>query len=366
MKEKITPLELKKINKNRIFQLIYDKKALKRQDLADELSLSLPTVNQNIKELMEEGLIEFSGEFTSTGGRKPQVITPVRNAYFTVALNIRKTYVRVVMVDMYGDVADSEREDLEFADSDEYSKKLGKIVDLFIKNQAKKPENSTETIKILGVGITIPGIFDRESEKILIAPTLGIKDYDIVKLTRHMKYKTIVVNDARASAFTYMRKSDNIRHGVYLLVDRGVGGCIIEDGKLVRGTNNRAGEIGHMTIVPGGRKCACGKKGCLESYISITQLPEKTDAENVELNEEYLEYLALGISNMYTIFDGPIIIGGGLASCLETNLTYLHGKIRSINPFLMDELDVRIDANSKKEALTGAALMLIEDFVKAV
>lgn len=363
MTEKITPLELKRINKNRIFRLIYDRKALKRQDLADELSLSLPTVNQNIKELMEEGMIEFSGEFTSTGGRKPQVITPVRMSRLTVALNIRKTYVRVVLVDLYGDVMDSQREELEFADTDEYSKRLGKIVDSFITKQNGQYALEKASSRILGVGITIPGIFDRESERILIAPTLGIKDYDITKLTKYMKYPTIVVNDARASAFTYIRKSDEIRHGVYLLVDRGVGGCIIEDGRLVRGTNNRAGEIGHMTIVPGGRKCACGKSGCLESYLSIINF---SDILNSELTDEYLTYLALGISNLYTIFDGPIIIGGGLAAYLEPNLSRLHDKLKEMNPFLLEELDIRIDANSKKEALTGAALMLIEEFVKGI
>lgn len=361
MTGKITPLELKKINRNRIFRLIYEKKTLKRQDLADELYLSLPTVNQNLKDLMEEGLIEFSGEFTSTGGRKPQVITPVRDAYLTVALNIRKTYVRVVLVDLYGDVISSEREDLEFEDTDEYSKKLGKIVDSFIKKQEKDSK-----MRILGVGVTIPGIFDKESEKILIAPTLGIRDYDIKKLTKYMKYPTIVVNDARASAFTYMRKSDDVMHGVYLLVDRGVGGCIIEDGKLIPGINNRAGEIGHMTIVPGGRKCACGKIGCLESYISITQIPEKSGVGSMKLSDEYLYYLALGISNLYTIFDGTIIIGGGLAAYLERNRMRLHSILKEMNPLLLEEMDVRIDANSKKEALTGAALMLIEEFVKRV
>ncbi len=351
MKEKITPLELKKLNKNRIFRMIYDRKGVKRQDLADELSLSLPTVNQNIKELMEEGLIEFSGEYISTGGRKPQVITPVRKAWYTVALNIRKTYVRVVLVDLYGDVVESEREELEFADSDVYSKKLGEIVDAFVEGKADN---------ILGVGITIPGIFDRESERILIAPTLGIKDFDITNLTKYMSHNTIVVNDARASAFTYTRKSDDVQHGVYLLVDRGVGGCIIESGRLVRGTNNRAGEIGHMIIVPGGKKCGCGKCGCLESYISTTLI----QSEN--LSDDYLEKLALGISNIYTIFDGPIVIGGGLAVRLENEMERLYKFVAEINPVLLDGLDIRIDANSKAEALTGAALMLIEEFVKSV
>ncbi len=351
MTEKITPLELKKLNKNRIFRMIYERKGVKRQDLADELSLSLPTVNQNIKELMEEGLIEFSGEYISTGGRKPQVITPVRDAWFTVALNIRKTYVRVVLVDLYGDVMASERVELEFEDSDAYSMKIGSLVDTFVRGKQDK---------ILGVGITIPGIFDRESEKILIAPTLGLKDFDITNLTKYMNHKTIVVNDARASAFTYIRKSDDVQHGVYLLVDRGVGGCIIEEGRLVRGINNRAGEIGHMIIVPGGKKCGCGKCGCLESYISINQL----EPENV--SDEYLHKLALGISNIYTIFDGTIVIGGGLAVRLENEMGRLWEFLSEINPVLLDGLDIRIDANSKSEALTGAALMLIEDFVKSV
>lgn len=363
-------LELKKINRSRIYRLIYERKSCKRQDIADELLLSLPTVNQNLKELMEEGLVAASGEFSSTGGRKPQMLMPVRDSRLTVALNIRKTYVRVVLVDLFGDVAASERQELEFADSDEYSEKLGKITDTFI------AEQRIEKQRILGVGITIPGIFDRESERIRIAPTLGIADYDIRKLTRYIKYPAIVVNDARASAFTYIRRNDSLKYGVYLLVDRGVGGCIINDGKLIRGMNNRAGEIGHMTIVPGGRKCACGKCGCMESYISVAGIPEEYGAEMdafftpksrwASEFDEYMKMLALGISNLYTIFDSPVIIGGGLAAFLEPHLDELYGKIKEINPLLSDGLDIRIDASSKKESLTGAALMLIEDFIKSV
>lgn len=360
MTDKITPLELKKRNKNRIFRLIYEKKTLKRQDIADILMLSLPTVNQNIKELMDEGLIEFSGEFTSTGGRKPQVITPVRLSKLTVALNIRKNYVRIVLVDLNGDVVSSQRHELEFSDSDDYSESLSRIVDEFLKKQ-RSSGIGIEDKDILGIGITIPGIFDRESQKILIAPTLGIRDYDITRLTAYMKYASIVVNDARASAFTYIRKQDDIKHGIYLLADRGVGGCIIEDGRLVTGSNNRAGEIGHMIIVPDGKKCACGKCGCLESYISITNVDEKEG-----LTDGYLKYLALGISNLYTIFDGPVIIGGGLSGYLEGKLLRLHEILDKMNPLLIEELDIRIDANSKREALTGAALMIIEKFVCGV
>lgn len=363
-------LEQKKINRNRIFRLIYERKSCKRQDIADELLLSLPTVNQNLKELMEQGLVTASGEFSSTGGRKPQVIMPVCDSRLTIALNIRKTYVRVVLVDLFGDVVKSEREELQFSDTDEYSEKLGAITDAFIAKQ------KIHKLQILGVGITIPGIFDRESERILIAPTLGIENYDIKKLTRYIKYPAIVVNDARASAFTYIRRNDSLKYGIYLLVDRGVGGCIINDGKLTRGVNNRAGEIGHMTVVPGGRKCSCGKRGCLESYISIARIAEEYGAEMeaffvperrwISEFEEYMKMLALGISNLYTIFDSPIIIGGGLAVFLEPHIDKLYENMKEIFPILLDGPDIRIDASSRKESLTGAALMLIEDFIKSV
>lgn len=351
---KITPSELKRINKNKVFQLIYNKKVLKRQDIADELSLSLPTVNQNLRELIEDGFVEFSGEFVSTGGRKPQVIVPIADAKYTIALNIRKNYIRLVLVDFLGEVVKSKREDVVFDDNKDYSAKLSSCVDLFIQ-ECKVPRD-----KVLGVGITIPGIFDKESEKIIIAPTLGVRDFDINKLTTSMAYRTIVVNDARASAFTYVRKNDDVNNAVYLLVDGGVGGCIIENGKLLKGTNNRAGEIGHMTIVMDGKKCSCGKNGCLESYVAISTIKD----ENI--TDDYLKYLAIGISNIYTIFDRTIVIGGGLADILEKDMERLKDMLKIVNPIFFDGIDIKIDAHSKKEALTGAALMLIEDYIRNI
>ena len=67
--QKLTNTDVKKLNKNRIFRLIYNSDKISRQEIADQLGLSLPTVNQNLKMLMEDGLIEYVGNFTSTGGR---------------------------------------------------------------------------------------------------------------------------------------------------------------------------------------------------------------------------------------------------------------------------------------------------------
>ena len=66
--QKITTSEVRKYNKNRIFKLIYNSSAISRQEIADTLGLSLPTINQNIKLLKDAGLIVMEGSFDSTGG----------------------------------------------------------------------------------------------------------------------------------------------------------------------------------------------------------------------------------------------------------------------------------------------------------
>ena len=68
--EKITTTDVKRFNKNRIFRLIHYADKISRQEIADILQLSLPTVNQNLKLLLEKNLIDFVGNFESTGGRK--------------------------------------------------------------------------------------------------------------------------------------------------------------------------------------------------------------------------------------------------------------------------------------------------------
>ena len=93
--QKLTNTDVKKLNKNRIFRLIYNSDKISRQEIADQLGLSLPTVNQNLKMLMEDGLIEYVGNFTSTGGRRAQAITINNNARKAISVNIKADYINV-------------------------------------------------------------------------------------------------------------------------------------------------------------------------------------------------------------------------------------------------------------------------------
>lgn len=122
--QKLTNTDVKKLNKNRIFRLIYNSDKISRQEIADRLGLSLPTVNQNLKMLMEDGLIEYVGNFTSTGGRRAQAITISNNARRAISVNIKADYINVDVVGLKGQIIYSMDVKAHFSKSSAYIEKL--------------------------------------------------------------------------------------------------------------------------------------------------------------------------------------------------------------------------------------------------
>ena len=121
-----------------------------------------------------------------------------------------------------------------------------------------------------------------------------------------------------------MRDLESPRSLVYLSLSNSVGGAILTGGALYGGDHLRAGEFGHNTLVPDGRPCYCGKKGCLDAYCSAKVLSQLTDGNlalffdglrsgNAALQtawNEYLSYLAVAVNNLRMTFDCDVIVGG--------------------------------------------------------
>jgi glucokinase len=133
-----------------------------------------------------------------------------------------------------------------------------------------------------------------------------------------------------------------------LALGTGVGGAIVSHGKLVRGTSGAAGEVGHMLFHPGGRRCPCGKSGCLEAYVSgqalearyqekngvkkagldIIRGAQESDWAARALMEEYVNDLAQGIASLVTVLNPrKVILGGGVVQSLPYYLPSLEEKV---------------------------------------
>ena len=109
MKEKgLTTITLKKINRNKVYQYIYQQKETSKLQIVSDLQMGLSTVSQNLNELENDGLISRNGYFESTGGRKAQIIRIVEDYRISIGLGILKDMFHIAAVNLYGDAIASE------------------------------------------------------------------------------------------------------------------------------------------------------------------------------------------------------------------------------------------------------------------
>ena len=210
---------------------------------------------------------------------------------------------------------------------------------------------------VASLGIASPGIVDDETGCVLNAHNLNFFNFPLIPLLR--KQLSIaemhIANDANAAAWgeAVAGAAKGSKSSVMITLGTGVGGGIVDNGKLFTGFNSAAGELGHIVIQVDGRPCTCGRRGCWETYSSATGLVvttkeklaecEKTgrktkmadiiaergkvngrtafdamrmgDEAAKEVVEEYAKYLASGITSMINIFQPEILsIGGGISN----------------------------------------------------
>ena len=133
----------------------------------------------------------------------------------------------------------------------------------------------TKDVELLGIGIGAPNAHYYKGT-IELAPNLPWKG--IVPLAEMMKTKSrvpvVVTNDANAAAVGEMvfGGAKEMRNFIVLTLGTGLGSGIVINGEVLYGHTAFAGELGHTTVVPGGRECGCGKLGCLETYASASGL----------------------------------------------------------------------------------------------
>ena len=373
--QKLTNTDVKKLNKNRIFRLIYNSDKISRQEIADRLGLSLPTVNQNLKMLMEDGLIEYVGNFTTTGGRRAQAITISNNARKAISVNIKADYINVDVVGLKGQIIYSMYVKAHFNKSSAYIEKLTDAV------RHAADYVGADADDILGVGITVPGILDDEKQILISAPPLKAKNYDFTKLISAIDYPVVVMNDARAEAYAdhwFNGKPQDEK--IYIMLGEGVGGAYINASAIRNGVHNRGGEFGHMVIHPGGKQCLCGKKGCLEAYVSEKVLSselntsledffaqaEKGKPDYVDMLEEYIDNLALGINNIYTMMDCDIVLGGTVAPYIKRYEDRIKECLVNDYSFDTDADYLKISDDGGGKSGLGAALSFVARFIDGV
>ena len=364
-------LQVRDANKNRIMNFLYSNNGATKQNIADSLGLSMPTVSLILKDFEKRGLVMKSGTLKSSGGRKPVVNSLAYGARLSCGIEVTQNHLRFVVIDLGENVLFYKRIREPFRSDDVYFKTLADDLDIFLQ------ENHVDLNKLLGVGIAVPGLVSTKSDTLEYSPTLHVKDLPIDCLKKYISYPVMVSNEANLAGLAEIWKMDGAESAVVRSINKGVGGAIIIDNKLYNGINGHSGEFGHMTIVQDGLVCSCGKKGCLEAYCSTKVLTEPNfeDVDDfftaLEMGnqycrqkwETYLDYLATGINSIRTIFDSEIIIGGEIDRYLEKYSDLLVKKLLPLNSFGSVPDYLHFSRFNDKASAIGAALLQIDSFL---
>lgn len=369
-----TNMEIKKRNRNRIFRYICKHGTVSNPDIAYDMKMSLPTVTQITKELIEKGFVEETGELQSTGGRRAKALSAAINVKQAVGLDITKNHISFVLTNLTGEILNHVRIFLPYNHEEAYYRRVNDELESFLE------ESNVDRKRILGIGISFPGIIDLDRQLITYSHILGVKMISFDSVSSFFNYPCCFLNDANAGAYAEGICSDERERFFYLSLSNTVGGAIFDNNRLVQGDHFRCGEVGHMTVIPDGKICYCGKKGCLDAYCSAAilstaaggklekffELLEKKDQRAAEIWDVYIGYLAVALNNIRMLLDCDIILGGYVGSYAEPYLQEIWNKVLERNTFTEERQFVKSCRYKVGAAALGAALEVIENFVRQI
>lgn len=373
-RKQATNIEVKKNNRNRIFRYICRHETVSNPDISYELKMSLPTVTQITKELIERGLVEEKGELKSTGGRRAKALAAAANVKQAVGLDITKNHISLVLTNIMGEILKHERIYQPYEPGENYYREVSERLEAFL--DASKADRD----KILGIGVSFPGIIDCEKQMIAYSHILGIESVPFGAVSLFFGYPCIFINDANAGAYAEGFHAEGSDRFFYLSLSNTVGGAMFTNNELVQGKNFRCGEAGHMTVVPDGEECYCGKKGCLDVYCAAGLLSDMTNGkldqffaklgrgeeEIKKMWDRYTTYLSVAVNNIHMLLDCDIVLGGYVGSYAGTYISDIWNKVSERNIFTEEEPYVRAGNYKIEAAALGAALQLIERFVSQI
>src|SRR5699024_5539345 len=303
---------IKKINRSIILGKIIEHGLISRADLSKITGLNKATISVQVANLLEEELIYETTQEHHGVGRRPIMLSINHDIGYVLGIDFDYRYIQFTVSDLSGNPVQYDSMTLQTDDYDEIVAILANHIGSYQKQYANRRYG------LVSVTIGIHGTVNND-ESINFVPTYQWKNKDLkADLEQSLDMTIAIENNANLSAYAervYIHHESN--HLLCILLSSGIGTGIMIDGKLHKGYHGYAGEMGHMIILPNGRKCRCGNQGCWELYASepsffndLTQLlnrPQLTfddiqtlitakDPTTMKLIEQFIIDLSIGLN----------------------------------------------------------------------
>ncbi|HUX14687.1 MAG TPA: ROK family transcriptional regulator [Spirochaetia bacterium] len=354
--------------REQVLGLLQERRELTKPEISAALGKSIPAVTAHLRALVHEGYVEESGSAGSTGGRRPVILRFRPRARYLLAADVRPGQLRTVLTDL--DTRVLREEAVRLGGKSSAQQMIVRLVEAF---RAVMPTGADRE-RVVGAGLSLPGTVHPEQLLMEFAPNLRLRNLNFGALEVELGIPIRLENEANAAALAefYLGRYRGVRHLIYVSVIQGIGVGIILNGSLYRGAHGNAGEFGHMTYVPGGRRCSCGRRGCWERYASERALPDEyresggtgTVHSFVDLKRRIDRGDRAAVSALQTIIGNLATGVGSLAAGFDPDLLLVGGGIVGLNDMVISGIrerlpgcPVELASLGENAALKGAALL---------
>ncbi|MDQ1176583.1 ROK family protein [Microbacterium sp. SORGH_AS_0421] len=368
-------------NLSSVLSLLHSRGALSRAQLGAMTGLNRSTVTGLVMELTELGLVREapSGERTGKVGRPTLDLEPEDHV---AALSVRAEphAVTVALVGLGGVVHARLRHDTATAPAPK------RFVQIVASSVEAMRADIDRHYRVVGAGLAVPGLVNANGS-VLVSPTLGWKrDPVAARLSDELGMPVAAGNDASIGALAESRFGVGVGVGNLLYLGgamHSIGGGLIIDGTLLRGTSGYAGELGHTVVDPRGRPCVCGRRGCLEAEVSLDLIEpllgrRKLDEDELDVElgvarnprvmtevTRQVEMLSLALTNFVNAFaPETVVLSGYLGALLSVSRERLADAVR-VHPLGAEGRTIRLERAHLRSRLmlVGPAELAFSDLL---
>jgi N-acetylglucosamine repressor len=317
---------IREINQALVLGIVRDHGPISRTDIAALAELSPATITDIAGVLIEQDVIYEQEAGVSTGGRRPILLALNRQAGLVLGAKLTDRDIITALIDLDGEIIDRQTAALNGDDPAHVIDVLAGLVSGLRARQAGR--------RIFGLGLGLAGVIDRRQGICHFSPYFRWHDVPLRQvLEERLALPVVLDNDVNTLTLAeqWFGAGAGVADFLVVTLGRGVGMGLVLDGRLYRGSKGGAGEFGHATMEIDGPLCDCGKRGCLEAFVSTPALLRRLhEAIGEELSfDDALELarrghpvatalftdagrmLGLALSHLVNIFNPPLVIVGG-------------------------------------------------------
>ena len=356
---KVLPEHARAHNRSLVLAHLFHLGHASRADIARSTGLTRVTVSGLVADLIAEGLVEELGIRAEGKVGKPATLVGMQTEAFQIVavdLTDDSRLLGAVMT-LLGDVLHRLTVPLD-GRTGEAAVELLETLCRDLLALADRP--------VVGVGISSPGVIDNEG-RIVQAPNRGWYDLPLAALlTERLDVPVHVANDANTRALAEFTYGEAAGGSMVVTVGAGVGAGIVVDGALVVGRHHAAGEIGHVTVVDDEPDaCACGRRGCLETVLSVPALRRRTSGLNPQDSDAVLasvgRLLGFTLAPIVSALDLGEVLLSGPPELLDGPLreAALDAVRARTMPVIGQTFALRMGSLDEDGALAGAAVLVL-------